>query len=166
MTTRNVLPILIVVTMAIFSVAYVVAQMNLIAAWTLVFGVIWLILELRGIGALNGIFLLVFLAFAVLGCLNDLSAPVMLLGVSTALAAWDLSRFRARIADEAEGNANPLLEAHRLQKLTLTLIAGYLLALVPTLVSLSLTFVSLAVITLVAMLLLRRSILALRDEKS
>jgi hypothetical protein len=165
MITKRVLLGLIIVTTGVFSAIYVAAQTYLIAILACALGLTWLILENTEQWALSTVFFLVFAGLAIWGSLRHLPIPVMLLGFCADLAAWDLSRFRERIADRVECDRQPALEARHLRVLFAAIGAGFVLALLPTLVSLSISFVALFFVILLTMLALRRSIGYLRDGK-
>ena len=154
---------LIVITAAVFALIYVTAQMAAPAAVAVGLGVIWLLLEVQD-RAFALVFFLAFAALAILGSLYQASPLLVLLGLSTDLAAWDLSRFRARIAGAVEDEAAALLEIKHLRKLAVTAGAGFLLALPALFIQLSINFVVLLLLVLLTIIALRRSMLALRGS--
>ena len=97
------------------------------------------------------------------GGLQKLPILLMLFGASTTLAAWDLSRFRARVAEAGPGTIPGALETQHLRKLAVTAVSGFGIALLPLAVTVSLNFLVLIVLVLLTMWVLRRSILQLRD---
>ena len=100
MITKRVLWSLIVVTTAVFSLVYAVLQQPLLPAFAVGLGLLWLGLEVKGKNPLASVFFLSFLVLTIVGSLISAPILIILLGLSTDLAAWDLSRFQARIADE------------------------------------------------------------------
>jgi hypothetical protein len=156
--TKKVLWGLIVVTAAAFSVIYVMSQQRLLVFFAVGLGLIWLALEARKENPLGPVFFLAFLALAVAGSLSNAPLLITLLGLSTNLAAWDLSRFRARIADETESDITAELQRKHLHKLAVTASAGFFIALLPVYIHFSIGFVILCLVMVLAMIALRRSI--------
>ncbi len=153
---------LIVITAAVFSFIYAAAQMYALAAVAAGLGAAWLFLEIKRTHPLATAFFLVFAGLAVLGSLKQASPVIVLLGLTTDLAAWDLSRLRVRLAGKSESEALALLETKHLQKLAVTACAGFLIALLPLIIQLSINFVVLLVIVLLTVIVLRRSVLVAR----
>ncbi len=160
MRTKHVLLALIGLLAIVFPAAFTIAQDYLLAAFTFGTAAVWFILEINEQRGIPSLFFVVFLGCAVFGSLRGLPFSVMLAGLCIGLAAWDLSRFRARIANRA----HPGLEAAHLQKLVIPLGAGFVIALVPTLIRLPihLNFVIFCVFVLLALIALRISALSLR----
>jgi hypothetical protein len=163
-TTRRVLLTLIAGATLIFSGAYVATQAYRTAALVLVLGSLWFILEYNQEQDLATVFLLCFVGIAIWASLNDLPAPVLLFGLSSSLAAWDLSRFRSRAAQGGQGDTPPSLETQHLRKLANTAVVGFLLALLPLLVSLPVNFLMLAVLVFLTIVVLRNVIVQIRPE--
>ena len=159
--TKRLLGVLIVVTTTTLSSVFFATQANAMAFLTLALGFSWLILEINDKHAFSWLFFLTFLSLAGLGGLQNLSVPMLLLGLSTNLAAWDLSRFYARTSSEPQSELKSLLERNHAQKLFATLGMTFLVALVPVFIRISIGFVGLVLVVVVAMLALRRSILSL-----
>jgi hypothetical protein len=155
---------LIVLTAATFSAIYVISQAYLIAALSFLVGLIWLNLEMTEKSAPASIFFLFFLALAIVGTLNNIPVAISLVGLSTDLAAWDLSRFRARITKDMERENESLLESKHLQILAVAIGSGFIIALSCSFIRISISFAALALFTLLAMVGLRNSILNLRSE--
>lgn len=86
---------------------------------------------------------------ALLAGLNHEPSPLLLLGVVTDLAAWDLSRFRSRLKPFAGQDVSPDLYQKHLTQLA---------------VPLPLDFVAFLVLTLLAVILFRKAVLGLRGE--
>ena len=162
--TTKVLYGLIILTSALLTVANIILQEYLIASVAITSGVIWLLLQMKQKEPPYTVFFILFLGLAVLGSFRNIALPFMLLALSSDLAAWDLSRFQARISHEEESNSKTLLEVKHLQKLAVTLSVGFLMALLPTFIHISLNFVVFLFILLLLMLTLRRSVLYLRKE--
>jgi hypothetical protein len=161
--TKKVLLGLVVVTTAAFSFIYAVSQQHLLAVFTVGLGFVWLILEVKGENHLSSVFFLAFLALTIVGSLGNAPILIVLLGLSTDLAAWDLSRFRARIADETESDTTAVLEIKHLQKLMVTACMGFFIALLPVFIHISIGFVIFGCVMVLAMITLRRSLLYFRN---
>jgi hypothetical protein len=162
--TTKILYGLIILTSTLLTVANIVLQEYLIAGVAIVSGAIWLVLQIKKKEPSHSAFFVLFLGLVILGSLRNFSVPFMLLALSADLAAWDLSRFQARISHEEESASKTLLELKHLQKLAITLSIGFLVALFPTFIHISLNFVVFLFTLLLLMLVLRKSILFLRKE--
>lgn len=161
---RKMLFAAIVVTTFIFSLSHFVSMEYWIVAFSFLIGSIWLLLEIYKKSAFPSFFFASFIGIAILGSLNHTSSPMILLGLSTDLAAWDLSRFFTRIMDLMDNDAKSELYKKHLYKLSISLCIGYVLALLPVFIRLSMNFIVLFILTLLAMTILRKSILYLRNE--
>jgi hypothetical protein len=164
--TRKVLLGLIIVTSSVFSFVYAASQAYFFAALAFGLGLVWLVLEAIGDGRFSTVFFLAFLALAILRSMDQAPVTMLLLGFTTNLAAWDLARFRARIASETMSEVLALLETQHLQKLAVTAFAGLVIALLPVFIQISINFVVLLIIILLTMVALRRSILLISSESS
>src|SRR5215813_9343629 len=156
MTVNRVLWALIIVTTATFSELNVIYGQYTTAITSFAFGVVWLRLEVKQWSHLNVLFFLFFLGRAIQGSLNNAPIPIILLGLSTDLAAWDLSRFRARLIDETDGEVKTLLGTKHLQRLAPLICAGFLIALLPTIIKTSFDFVVVFLVMLLTMITLRK----------
>jgi hypothetical protein len=163
MTTKIVYG-LIILTSAILAVANIALQAYLIAVLAIISGAIWLLLQVKTKEAPHSLFFVVFLGLTLLGSLRNLPIPFMLLALTLDLAAWDLSRFQTRINSEEQSASKTALELKHAQKLAITVSIGFVIALLPTYVHLSLNFVVFLLVLLLLMLILRKSILYLRKE--
>ena len=156
MIVKKVLLALIVATTAIFSIAYGVWSEYILATISIVCGIAWLLLEFYDRRFLNSIFFIIFTALAILGCFRSLSALILLVGFTTGLAAWDLSGFLLRSSNLATVENKAAFEKKHLYKLSITIGAGFLLALLPVLITFQLSFVVVFVIALLAMVVMGR----------
>jgi len=162
--TKRALWSLVGVTTATLSIVSVISQAYLFAACAFLLGLIWLILEIKGKNPLTSVLFVCFAGLAVWGSLSNPSSLVMLFALSTTLAAWDLSRFRARIMNETEGEAKALLQKKHLQKLTAVTCLGFVIALPPLLIQISTNFVVMSFVMFLAMIALRKLVLYLRHD--
>jgi hypothetical protein len=160
---RLVLLASILVTAVVFAMLNAAGNLT-IAAFALVVGALWLLQEFNGQVTLNSVYFLIFVGLAALGGLANAPLPLLLVGLCADLVAWDLSRFRVRIRDEEAGDEKSRLEMAHLQKLALVVGGGFVIALLPALLTISVNFVVLVVIMLVALVALRRALLSLRSE--
>ena len=158
MITKRILLGLIVVTTAVFSLASAASQQYLLSMIVLAAGLTWFMLENRERQIVAPLFFLFFVGLTLAGSLNNLSVLVMLFGLSTDLAAWDLSRFRARAG---KSEVEPKLEARHLKRLFPTLGIGFLLALPPMFIAIPANFVIFFFLTLLAIIVLRAFTLSL-----
>jgi hypothetical protein len=162
MMTKRILLRLIVVTTAVFSLASAASQQYLLSMVVLAVGLTWFTLENRQIQIATTLFFLFFAGLALVGSLNSLSGLAMLFGLSTDLAAWDLSRFRARAG---KSEVEPKLETRHLKALFPTLGTGFLIALPPMFIAISANFVVFFFLTLLVMIVLRVSTLSLHQDR-
>jgi hypothetical protein len=162
--TKQVVLGLIAVTTLIFVAAFNAAQEYTIGAFALALGLAWAMVEAYEKRSVASIFFACFLGLAILGNLGHVPVVMMLFGLSTGLAAWDLSRFRARAVHVEHGDIAPALERTHLRKLVATMGAGFVLALLPVMFTIPMTFLGLALVTLTAIIMLRNSMRYIRPE--
>ncbi|HVU14576.1 MAG TPA: hypothetical protein VHD90_25035 [Phototrophicaceae bacterium] len=155
---------LIGIAALVFAVLFVGSQEYVTAGAALVFGVIWIVLEVRLWNPLRTVLMIAFVGLAAANALEQASNSLILLGLIAALAAWDLSRFWPRIQEEEAGAAKTRLERAHLQKLALVSGGGFVVALIPLAIQISIQFVGLCLIALIAAVLLRAGIGSLRGE--
>jgi hypothetical protein len=156
MVAKKVLLALIVTTTATFASGYGAEGEYITATLSIASGIAWLLLEFYDRRFLNSIFFFIFTILAILGCLKSMSALILLIGFITDLAAWDLSRFLHRSANLANVENKAGFEKRHLYRLSLTIGAGFLLALPPIFITFPLNFVIVFFITLLAMIVLSR----------
>lgn len=162
MTRYTLLTVISAMTLT-FSGTFMVAGLSEATALAFALGALWLIVELRWEQPLPSAFFLIFTGLAIWGSLQGLSILLMLFGLSLTLAAWDLSRFRARVHAVDSDSIPHELEIQHLRKLALIAVAGFVIALLPLVVRLSINLVALAVLVLLLMFVLRNAVLRLRD---
>ncbi len=164
MIVRQILFVAIILSTAIFTL--VGAALNTtVAVIAAALGAIWLFQELTGRTPFSYLCFGVFTAVAALGAFGSASVWFLLLGISAALVAWDLSRFRRRLREEEADDYKTQLERAHLQKLGTTVALGLLIAVVPAILTISLNFVVLLALMLIALLALRFALLSLRGEQ-
>ncbi len=166
MTPKRTLIALIILTTLIFSLSHIFTEKYGVGIASFVIGVLWVLAEIYKMSFLPHLFFAGFIGCAVIGSQNGLPVPLMLLGLCTDLAAWDLSRFSARMREFTKRNPDAGLIKKHLGKLTITLCLGYVLAVLPLFFRFSLSFVAVIGISLLLLYTLRKSILALRNEKT
>lgn len=164
--TRKALLGLIIVTSSVIALVHVVSQAYVFATLSVVLGVIWVVHEEIQAGKFSTVLFVALLMLAILKGTDQSLIVLVLLGVSTNLAAWDLSRFRARIADETRQEVIALLESRHLSRLALTIGAGFVVAMLPVFIQISINFVVLLLMILLLMIALRRSVLHMRGDSS
>jgi hypothetical protein len=156
---------LIIVSAALHAVVSVLAQDTTAAVASLLVGAAWLALEWRGVRGLSWAALLALVIVTVLGSLNDAPMPLVLLALCSAVAAWDLSAFRARTAGVVDDDAKAALEWNHLRKLGITAGAGFVAALIPLVAQFSISFLALCVVLLVAVIALNNVVGTLRGKE-
>ncbi len=157
MITRRLLLALIIVTTGLFSAIYAAAFEYMAVILIVVLGIGWFMLEYTERWGSSTFFFLAFVGLAVVGSLQQMPIVLVLVGFCADLAAWDLSRFRQRIANRVEDNVQPVLVAGHLRTLLTALGTGFALALLPTLINISISFGVLFFIILLMLLTLRLS---------
>ncbi len=148
----------------ILTLALVLAENYLIAAVAVGLGLIWLLLEVYGKTAFTSLVFVVFIGLAATGSVNREPSWLMVLGIAADLAAWDLSRFLDRLKGLTHQEIDAGLYRRHLYQLAITLGVGFGLALLPLMIRLSLDFLAFAVLTLLTVIALRRSIFALQKK--
>ncbi len=162
MLAKKFLIALVVCTVTLFSGVNLVSGNYPLAAFSFVSGFVWLGLEIKEQRFLTSFFFVAFMGVAILGAFNQSALPLMLLGVSTDLAAWDLSRFLARIGVASKNDDRAKLERRHLRLLFITVGVGLMLAWPALIVRIPMNFVVFFFVALVLILILRRSFLDLR----
>ncbi len=162
MNVRQALLGLIAVTTAVLVIAHLIAQGYTAAGISALIGIAWLALVANQQTRFSSVYFAALVMLAAVGSLTKAPLPLLLIGLSTDLAAWDLARFIQRLKAEPEPDHRTPMEQQHLRKLALVAGAGLVLALLPALNTLSLSFVVLLAIMLLLLVLLRQSIVALR----
>ncbi len=164
-SAKNVLVGLIAATTVIYAGLFLVSREYVLAVCSLAIGSIWLFQATRSIESAGSLFFLAFIGLAIWGILHNLPGPAMLLAFSTNLAAWDLARFLDRTkGTDGASNIDPVMASRHLQRLGITIGAGFVIALLPMMIKLSVNFVTLAFVALLAMITLRQAVIYLRNE--
>jgi len=123
-----------------------------LARWILLFGILWLVVEIRRWRPAASFGLPICIALAGLGLWMDLSLGWMLAGALGALIAWDLSDFMSRAEHASpEDDVRGLTRRH-LTRLMLITAAGLILSLVGTIARLEFSFEWAAFLALLAAL--------------
>lgn len=148
----------------ILALALVLAENYLIAAVAVGLGLIWLLLEVYRKTAFTSLFFVVFIGLAAIGSVNREPSWLMVLGIAADLAAWDLSRFLDRLSGFSGKEIDAGLYRRHLYQLTIALGVGLGLAGLALMIRLPLDFVAFAALTLLAVIALRRSALALQKK--
>lgn len=156
---------LIVVSAALSAVLSASVGDTNAALGSVAIGAAWLALEWRDVRGLSWLGLLAFVVVAVLDSMNHAPMPLTLLALCSALAAWDLSTFRARTAGVADESARAALERTHLRKLALTAGIGFAAALIPLVAQFSISFLALCVVLLIAVLALNNVVGTLRGKQ-
>jgi hypothetical protein len=132
-----------------------------------ILALLWLIEQrpagLPGTGTLA---LVVYVSAAAAGYLAGFPTALMLLVVVAALSAWDLDRFRRRLAAVKPAGEQGLMERRHLVKLAAVASLGTLLAGFGFLIQIQFSFGVIAMLTLLIVFTLSRMAAALRAGKS
>jgi len=120
-------------------------------------GIVWLAVDARISSQPGTLFFLAFVGLIIAAVLNDALILLALPAMCAALGAWDLSRFRARLADQPVRERQAIERVH-VRLVTVALCAGFAIALLPVLVHISLSFVLVCGVTLLAVLALRQAV--------
>jgi hypothetical protein len=161
---KQLLWLMIAVTTLILTGLHLASDSAAIAIGSFLLGAVWLFLEFKQRRSSPSLFMALLIGSALLATLNHEPSPVILLAVVTDLAAWDLSRFLSRLRPFAAQDISPDLYAKHLYRLGIPLGAGFGLALVPMFIRLPVSFVAFVMLTLLAVIAFRRSILALQKK--
>lgn len=153
-----------VLTAGLFTALFAASGVTVLAAVAVALGVLWLVADAKIDSGFGTVFFLAFVVLAVMASANDASLPLTLLGLSANLAAWDVSRLRTRLALEPDPERRAPVEARHVRVLAVTLAAGFLAALLPVVVRLTLPFVIMSGVTLLALLALYFAMRSLRAD--
>ena len=123
-----------------------------LARWILLFGLLWLVAEIRRWRTAASFGLPVCVAVAGLGLWMDLSLGWMLAGALGALLAWDLADFTRRVEHASPEDDVPALTRRHLLRLTIITAAGLVLSLVGMIARLEFSFEWAAFLALLAAL--------------
>jgi hypothetical protein len=164
MVQRALWALILIAAVLLAAVSFTV-QDNVAVLVSLGVGVLWLALDIRGAKNFGSLFFLCFLIVAILASMKDAAPPLTVLAVASALAAWDLSAFRARTATVEDETARAALERVHLRKLSITAGLGLVAALIPLFVHITISFVALALVLLVAVIALHSTVSSQRRRQ-
>jgi hypothetical protein len=164
MNPKHIIWGLVIVVAVLFSIIYAALGNNMLAVLAFGLGGMWLAVDAKVDGYEGTFFFLAFVALAVIASLNEALRPLPLLGLSVDLAAWDVSRFSARLAGEKDQTARAILEARHLTLLIVVIGSGFLIALLPFLFQLAIPFVIMSGLALFALLALQQSMRSLSQD--
>jgi hypothetical protein len=156
---------LVIAAAVLFTVIHAVLGNVLLAALSFVLGVLWLVADAKIEDYLGTLFFLMFIGVAVITSLFDSVIPLAVLGMSANLAAWDLSRFRARLAGANVLEIGARLEARHLRLLAVIIVVGIVIALLPLVIRLPLPFVIVFLVALLTLLMLYQSMRFLSTDQ-
>lgn len=149
----------ILVPSVVLSAGFAASQLWVAALAALVIGLLWLVLEIARRPDFSGYGIAGLGFLAGVGVYDGLSPVLMLFNLTAVLCAWDVSRFRARIAQSEEVEDRRRLEKLHLRKLGLTAVAGLALGLLALAVRFSLTLLPVILLALLAVISLRQAVL-------
>ncbi len=162
MTLQRVQCGLVTVTAALFSIVNLVSGEYRVAVFSFACGAVWLLLERVGKRRSGTLFFVALAGVAILGVLSHHSIPIMVFGLSTNLAAWDLSRLLARVSLAPRNDRTAGLVQRHLRLLLVTVGAGLVLTLPAFVVRIPMNFVVFFVFVVSMMLVLRKALVYLR----
>jgi hypothetical protein len=163
MTTKRILSGLIAGLTLAYLFVYAASEQYLIAVLAVVIGLAWFRLQDDQEQSLYAFFFIFFLALALLGTFTETAPLVLMLCVCVNLAAWDLSRFRARVSQAGNDELGSVLEMRHLKRLFIPIGVGLVIAMLPTIIRIPANFVVFSGLILLVMLVLRASVLYLRQ---
>jgi hypothetical protein len=166
MITKRILSGLIAGLTLVYLFVYAASQQYVIAFLSVVIGFVWFRLQDDQEQSLLALFFVFFLGLALLGTFTETPTPVLMLCVCVDLAVWDLSRFRARVSRARNGEIDPVLERRHLKRLFVPIGVGFVIAMLPSIFRISVNFVVFSVLILLVMLVLRASVLYLRQPQA
>ncbi len=166
MITKRILSGLIAGLTLAYLFVYAASQQYLIATLAVVIGLVWFRLQDDQEQSLPALFFVFFLALALLGTFTETPALVLMLCVCVDLAAWDLSRFQARVSRPGNGEIGLVLEIRHLKRLFVPIGVGLVIAMLPSIIRIPANFVVFSVLILLVMLVLRASVLYLRQPQA
>jgi hypothetical protein len=156
---------LVIVVAVIFATIFTVQGAYLLAALAFGLGMMWLAADARIESSLETLFFVGFVVLAVIASLDDTLLPLTLLGMCANLAAWDIARFRARLAGQKAQKNHARLEARHVRLLAVVIGAGFLMALLPLFFRLSIPFVVVGAVALITLLMLYQSTRSLHGQR-
>ncbi len=162
MLSKKCLAALVVCTTVLFSWFNLSSRNYSLAALAFAAGLVWLWLEIKEQRFLTSFFFVAFIGLAIPGAFNQSALPFMILGLSIDLAAWDLSRFLARISLVSKNDDRTRLERRHLRMLFITIGVGLMLAWPALAIRIPMSFVVVLGVALTLILILRKSFLDLR----
>lgn len=140
-------------------------QLPLSVAASVLIGILWVVVLLRGwYRAIPWLFLL-FIGLSMAGALLDLSRGWLFLGMVSILGAYDLSRFAYRLATPPLIAGSSIMEQHYLKRLLLVVGISGILGLTAYSLTIRIGFGLAVALSLVAVLCFRQTARYLRGEK-
>lgn len=157
----------VVIAAGSLAAGYSLGGLWLWAGLWLTFALLWLIEQRpNGLPGTGTLALIVYVSAAAAGYLSGFQPALMLSGVVAALSAWDLDRFRRRLADVKLAGDRQLMERRHLVKLAAVAGLGTLLPGLGFLVRVQFSFGVIAALTLLIVFALSRIAAAFRAGKS
>ena len=166
MNPKHILWGLVITVAVLFSIVYALLGNALFTVLPFALGGMWLAADAKIDGYEGTFFFLAFVVLAVIASFYDALGPLPLLGLSVDLAAWDISRFSARLAREKNQVTRAILTKRHLALLTVVISLGFLIALLPFLVRLAIPFVIVYGLVLLALATLQQSVRSLSRSKN
>jgi len=140
-------------------------------AWLLVFLVavgtlIWAALLAAKKGYFNSVFFILFSIFIIWAYFEGVPLIALIAAICLNLAAWNTANFRSALAQVDRADNLHQMESARLKRLGLTLAAAFFLTLIPTLVQIKFSFLLIAILITLTVVLLGRALAALHTDQN
>ncbi len=143
---------------------YVIGGLWIWALPILGLAALWLFGQRRGLKWVSSLELLLFLGLATIGIWQRLTLGLMLLGIISALAAWDLESFIQRMEGAERVDHRDDLERKYLQRLVIIICSGALFAVAAIGLNVPFSFGSALLLGLLVVVGLSRTIRFMRHE--
>ncbi|HSV86328.1 MAG TPA: hypothetical protein VLH85_07120 [Levilinea sp.] len=154
----------VIVAVIALALAYGANDYFLVSILVLACGGLWLLSSSQHWKHWRSLIFVLYTFACVLGFWLNLSMPLLVVGISAALGAWDLDHFCWRTRAEPPVMKLEQLERHHLLQLAIVLGTGLVVALLVLLVQVSLGFWMLFFITLAALFSLLRALTLIHQD--
>ncbi len=164
MNSKHIVRGLVIAVTILFSMIYAALGNYVLTLVAFGLGGLWLTLDARIEGSEGTLFFLAFVALAMIATFYGTLGPLPVFGLSINLAAWDMSRFVARLTDEKDPALRAVLETRHQVILMVVISLGFLIALLPFLFQLAIPFVIVCGMVLLTLLMLQQSMRRLSPD--
>ncbi len=146
-----ILSICLIISTGCLAIGYILAGYWLILFLFPLIVFIWVFTNKQSTFWSNSSILLIFVMFAAVGIIAELSLALMIISCTTALVCWDLIQFKSSIAGNSHDNKNLFLEQYHLKSLALAASGGLILTLISANLSLHIPFIIIVFLALATM---------------